>query len=76
MQFHVVSDAHEQFISQIDALLHSLKEYGQTPPRRLATDKPAEDKAFFKQHIPSLQAEQDRLDALTGISDSTTLLFK
>ena len=66
VQFHVVSDAHEQFVTQIAALLHSLKEYGQSPPRRFGTDKPAEDKAFFLQHIPSLQAEQDRLDALTA----------
>ena len=64
VQFHVVTDGHDQMIGQIQALLATLEAYGQPPPLRLATDKPAEDKAFFLEQIPSLAAQQRRLDAL------------
>ena len=48
VQFHVVSDSHEQMRSQLQALLETLTAYGQQHPRRLATDKPWEDKGFFQ----------------------------
>eukprot|EP00966_Prymnesium_polylepis_P267132 6171287-Prymnesium_polylepis.1 len=34
--------------SQVQALVQTLNAYGHSEPRRLATDKPAEDKAFFQ----------------------------
>ena len=71
VQFHVVSDSHEQMVKQIAALLSTLSAYGMEHPRRLATDKPAEDKAFFQQQIPSLRDEQERLDALVATDDAT-----
>lgn len=66
MQFHVVSGSHEQMIPLIAGLKASLAAYNLPPPHRLATGKPGEDEAFFMAQFPSLQKEQDRLDALTA----------
>ena len=64
VQFHVVSDSHDQMRGQLRALCDTLAEYGMPGPRRLATDKPAEDNGFFKTVLPSLQQEQERLTAI------------
>ena len=64
VQFHVVTDGHDQMIGQLQQLVATLNAYGHQMPRRLASDKPAEDKYFFMTQIPSLQEEQWRLDAL------------
>jgi hypothetical protein len=62
MQFHVVTDGHDQFDRAIDDMLHTLNAFGQPGPELFATDKPAEDKSYFLNKIPSLQAKQDQLD--------------
>lgn len=64
MQFHVVSDSHEQMVGPLKALLATLTAYGHPHPLRLSTDKPTEDKAFFLRSVPSLLQEQRRLDSL------------
>jgi hypothetical protein len=48
VQFHVVTDGHDQMIAPINALLATMNAYGQEPPELLGTDKPAEDKGFFQ----------------------------
>ena len=62
IQFHVVTDGHDQMIAPIEAFLETMNAYGQDPTELLTTDKPAEDKAFFTTIIPSLKATQDKLD--------------
>jgi len=64
VQFHVVTDGHDQMEAAIKAFLATMRAYGQTPPRLFFTDKPLEDKSFFQQTIPLLQVEQVRLDSL------------
>ena len=72
IQFHVVTDGHDQMIAPIEALLETMNAYGQDPTELLTTDKPAEDKAFFQTIIPSLKATQDRLDQAAPPAPPTT----
>ena len=62
IQFHVVTDGHDQMIGPIRAFLDTMNAYGQMPTKVLTTDKPADDKAFFMSLIPSLKATQNELD--------------
>lgn len=55
IQFHVVTDGHDQMISSINAFMDTVRKLGQLPLQLLFTDKPAEDGNFFRLHIPSLQ---------------------
>ncbi len=52
VQFHVVTNRHDQMTSQIDTLLETLCVYAHQMPKLLTTDKPAEDKAFFSRNNP------------------------
>ena len=67
VQFHVVTDGHDQMTSQIETLLETLRAYGHKMPELLTTDKPAEDKAFFQTTIPSLKIKQRELDMLSRL---------
>jgi len=62
IQFHVVSDSQDQLVEAVNDFLATSRAYGQEEPALLFTDKPMEDKRFFLQHMPSLQATQDKLD--------------
>jgi hypothetical protein len=62
VQFHVVTDGHDQMEAQIAALLETLRLYGQPMPELLTTDNPSGDKQFFLKHIPSLARKQRSLD--------------
>ena len=62
VQFHVVTDGHEQMVAPLEAMLHTMNAYGQSPPTHLATDNPEKDESFFLGQIPSLQARQDELN--------------
>ena len=64
IQFHVVTDGHEQMVASIDAFLATQKGYGQPSVEILFSDKPAEDKSFFMEKIPSLKVKQDEFDAI------------
>ena len=55
VQFHVVTDGHDQFVGPIAKLLETLRAYGHKLPSLFITDNPAHDNAFFKHEIPSLQ---------------------
>ena len=48
VQFHVVSDSHEQMEAQILALTNTLQAYGKPLTRMVFGDKPAEENAFFQ----------------------------
>jgi hypothetical protein len=47
MQFHVVSDSHEQMVAAFESFLKTTKEYGYPPMKLMFTDNPARDKAFL-----------------------------
>ncbi|KAJ1626295.1 hypothetical protein T492DRAFT_878692 [Pavlovales sp. CCMP2436] len=69
VQFHVVTDGHDQMEAAIKAFLATMRAYGQTLLRLFFTDKPQEDKSFFNGAILSLQAEQDCLDSLVPATE-------
>ncbi len=73
VQFHVVTDGHDQRTCQIDTLLETLRVYGHQMPELLTTDKPAEDKAFFQATIPSLKIKQSKLDILSQLPIPTVV---
>eukprot|EP00978_Attheya_sp_CCMP212_P037953 scaffold183316_cov56-Attheya_sp.AAC.3 len=50
LQFHTVSDSHDQMIAPIQAFLKTANEYGHDHPILLTTDKPCGDKRFFRAH--------------------------
>jgi hypothetical protein len=58
VQFHVVTDGHDQFEAPIEALLATLDAYGQEHPELFTTDNPKKDVSFFVNAIPSLKAKQ------------------
>jgi hypothetical protein len=41
MQFHVVTDGHDQFIGPLEELKDTLRSYGQAEPEHFSTDNPA-----------------------------------
>jgi hypothetical protein len=66
VQFHVVTDGHDQFMAPIMALRETLNAYGHVHPQLFVTDQPSVDKEFFLKAFPSLQAKQDQLDRLVS----------
>ena len=64
VQFHVVTEGHDQFKRPVAELLKTLTAYGHMHPYLFSTDQPGMDDIFFKLEIPSLQAKQDELGRL------------
>lgn len=62
MQFHVVSDSHEQLEAALESFLKTTDEYGYPPVTIVSTDNPTRDKAFLLNMFPSVCAHQQRLD--------------
>jgi hypothetical protein len=58
IQFHVVTDGHDQMKTPIREFLITMNVYGQRDVELLATDNPAGDCDFFLREIPSLQTNQ------------------
>ena len=54
LQFHVVTDGHDQMVGALTSLKDTLSKYGYTQPKIVFTDKPSEDTAFFHQLLPSV----------------------
>lgn len=63
-QFHVTSDSHEQLRPPIEAMLDTMKQYGQDLPGLATSDRPFTDKPFLLELIPSLQLTQHEFDEL------------
>ena len=61
IQFHVVTDGHDQMRRAIAAFFDTTKQYGQELTELLFTDKPKEDKSFFMSVLPGLRATHDQL---------------
>ena len=55
IQFHVVTDAHEQMSNALSAFEDTVQKLGHAPLQLLCTDKPTEDGKYFCQNIPSLR---------------------
>ena len=64
IQFHVVTDGFDQFITAIHAFRETLDAYGFQLTKLLSTDNPSRDAAFFLQELPSLRAQQAKLNAI------------
>jgi len=65
----VVTDGHDQLTNPVGAMLSTMQAYGHPEIQLIATDKPAEDKAFFMVAIPSVGAMQRKLDQLLPVED-------
>jgi hypothetical protein len=72
MQFHVVSDSHEQMVAAFESFLKTTKEYGYPPMKLMFTDNPARDKAFLLNMFPSLQEHQMKMDLFDAPEDVST----
>jgi hypothetical protein len=68
MQFHAVTNGHNQMHAAISAFVETAREYGQALPELAATDNPSLDQNRLYEMIPMLQKTQDKLDHLTGIA--------
>ena len=66
MQFHVVTDDHEQFRPSLTAFAKTLQAYGQPDVELVFTDNVVGDKRFYLEMFPSLRVAQQRLDAITN----------
>jgi len=70
IQFHIVTDSHEQMSAAIAAFRQTTEAYGQPPVKLFFTDNPSGDKAFFQSAIPSLLESQARFDAAAANAGS------
>lgn len=64
LQFHTVTDGHDQMIPAVAAFVNTANEYGQALPELAATDNPKRDQKWLYEMIPSLQETQEKLDNL------------
>ena len=62
LQFHVVTDGHDQMRAPIKAFLATMNTYGQPDVDLLTTDNPYFDKSFFHEVIPSLKNAELRFN--------------
>ena len=62
LQFHVVTDGHDQMRASIKAFLETMNAYGQPDVDMLTTDNPYNDKPFFHEVIPSLKKAEVRFN--------------
>jgi hypothetical protein len=64
IQFHIVTDGHEQMVHAIREFHKTTVAYGQCHTKIVFSDKPAEDFAFFCNGLPGVMAFQKQLDAM------------
>lgn len=72
MQFHVVSDSHEQMVAAFESFLKTTNEYGYPPMKLMFTDNPTRDKAFLLNMFPSLNEQQRKFDSSARPEDVST----
>ena len=70
LQFHTVTDGHDQMNQAVSAFVNTAREYGQVLPEVAATDNPSRDRKWLYDLIPSLRCTQQRLDALSSPADA------
>ena len=63
MQFHVVTDGHDQMVNALAEFRNTVLQYGQEMPQITFTDKPSDDYAFFRTHLNSLVESEDSVNA-------------
>ena len=71
LQFHIVSDSHEQMRAAFEAFKKTAEAYGLPPLEVYSTDNPSGDSRMAKEVFPSLSRKQDELDQLTPSDVST-----
>jgi hypothetical protein len=64
IQFHIVTDGHEQMVHAIRSFHETIVAYGQPHTKLVFSDKPAEDFAFFCNGLPGVMAFQRELDSM------------
>ena len=65
MQFHTITDSHDQYEQPLEDLTETLRLMGQPYPMLLGTDNPAGDKDFFLRALPSLLKAQQAFNGET-----------
>eukprot|EP00956_Cyclotella_meneghiniana_P003609 scaffold4428_cov57-Cyclotella_meneghiniana.AAC.1 len=70
LQYHVVSDSHEQSVAPLEAFKQTSMEYGLPLPRIIHTDDPSRDCNFYLNSFESLQLEKQRMNS--GLSRAHT----
>ena len=66
LQFHTVTDGHDQLNQAVSAFVHTAQEYGQALPEVASTDNPSHDRNWLYDLIPTLRSTQQQLDALSS----------
>ena len=66
MQFHTVTDSHDQYEQPLADMVETLRLMGQPYPRLFGTDNPYGDRDFFLRALPSLQAAQHAFNGTTA----------
>ena len=62
LQFHVVTDGHDQMEAPLQAMVDTLNALNQPQPELVCTDNVPGDKEFFLRMLPSLRARQAELE--------------
>ena len=62
LQFHVVTDGHDQMEAPLQAFVDTLNALNQPQPELVCTDNVPGDKEFFLRTLPSLRARQAELE--------------
>ena len=63
------TESHDQLIGPVQAMVKTQEAMGQSLPELVMTDNPTRDDTFFRKHVPSVQATQDRLDKIAEIKN-------
>ena len=71
LQFHVVSDSHDQAKTPLDAFKQTTAEYGLPQPQIVSTDNPTRDYNFFLNSLESLRDQKAKFDS--GLVQRTAL---
>ena len=66
LQFHIVTDAHDQMDEPIKAFLATCHAYNLPIPRWVFTDKPSTDKGYFMRLLPGVREMQSQLNTKSG----------
>ena len=72
MQFHIVTDGHDQMLNALKDFRDAVAQHGLDLPELLFTDKPKEDYDFFSKQLPSLvETEQKFGQAMRTVNFPT-----
>jgi len=62
LQFHVVTDSHDQMVNALAAYKDTVGHLGQEMPEIVFSDNPSSDYYFFREHLPSIVDYEKQLN--------------